>query len=724
MIQHNKQNKDELHITSLESLDGEQTEEKLKFVVPDLLDDRIKTDTSSSQLVRAPSPQNSKGHKVGQTGGEFTGMCGNSVCQYEAAMLAFVNRIGSGQHFYLPFVFPKPDGTGCFNQAFAWFDLDRTAAFPRSPSRRYFYLLLLLQESKLFSAVSVGHLLRGPPLCLGKSVIFISPVILEWCSRDLNQVMEDPQISETLSQMEEMLQRMQEDLLKYKRMIDQMKVKLHKDKRVVHQIDHNGEKLHKTPLEPLEGEQMEEKLKCMVSNTREDGINSLPETVLLHILSYLPTKDSIRTSMVGKRWRYLWKAVPSLNVDILLNSDRNCEKILDFVDEVLVRRDDSALPEFRLSYHELGRSGTSFVCRFKFWIKAIARLKPKLLHLNLYSQLSSLLLPTMETLEMLTLRVRSQTVNLQSLSMLHHLKILKLERVDFCLGELSDLPSLEEIHLRSGRFVGDSVSDISLPSLRIFSVQYYSVNDGDLKISAPRLVSFSLDGRNIFAFDKFSSLSKLVMSDSSSDSSCIDRLSKIMAGISVNIFFWRCSYVMWSTVVEGLRACMATPFVNLKLLCLPFFCCNCDDYVESVAYLLQSCPKLEKLVIAGFGVRESSKHGENKCLPTKDPPKFTLSCLREMEVAYNRKDNLQQGLILNDGVLVGLFSTRQGHYLGIDFSQDNLKDCHRDLDSRNPKALCKLFLALVFDSVTWFQLLLPMSSTFVWGSIAATVTFP
>ncbi|GMI78740.1 hypothetical protein HRI_001543300 [Hibiscus trionum] len=37
-----------------------------------------------------------------------------------------------------------------------------------------------------------------------------------------------------------------------------------------------------------------------------DRISSLPDHILYHILSFLPTKDAVRTSVVSPRWRYLF----------------------------------------------------------------------------------------------------------------------------------------------------------------------------------------------------------------------------------------------------------------------------------------------------------------------------------------------------------------------------------------------------------------------------------
>ncbi|KAG9439183.1 hypothetical protein H6P81_019348 [Aristolochia fimbriata] len=455
-----------------------------------------------------------------------------------------------------------------------------------------------------------------------------------------------------LHQMEELLHVVKEDLLKYRKMIDQINETSHKDEKMIQQNKHNKEELHMTSVESLEGEQMEEELKFVVPDLGEDQISELPETVLHHILSYLPTKDSIRTSLVAKRWRYLWKAVPTLDFQFSMERGRlrkhNHKKFLDFVDKVFMFRDSIALSRFCLSYVDYGEGGTLFESCFKLWIEAIARLKVNFLELDFYTPVSSLQLSTMETLEMLRLVAltgQRQKLHLHSLSGLHHLKILKLERVDSSLGEFSTFPTLMELHLKEHRFEGGLVLNISLPSLRILNViQDYAIQYCEIRISVPCLKSFFLKGRNYFVFDGLCSLSKLVIADNSSDPSCIRRLCKIVtASTHLKIFFWQYSNFMWSKLVENLRACVAPPFANMKQLCLHLYCCNCDDYVDSVIYLLENCTNLEKLVVTGFEWRSDlGEHRDKNCKPAKDPPKFTHPSLKEIEVSYNRRDCVQR----------------------------------------------------------------------------------
>ncbi|KAL7087301.1 hypothetical protein ACP275_13G060000 [Erythranthe tilingii] len=48
-------------------------------------------------------------------------------------------------------------------------------------------------------------------------------------------------------------------------------------------------------------------------NLSIDRLSDLPDSILCHILSFLPTtKISLRTSLLGRRWRYIWSYVPNL----------------------------------------------------------------------------------------------------------------------------------------------------------------------------------------------------------------------------------------------------------------------------------------------------------------------------------------------------------------------------------------------------------------------------
>ena len=75
--------------------------------------------------------------------------------------------------------------------------------------------------------------------------------------------------------------------------------------------------------------------------------SDLPDSLLLYILSFLYTKHAVRTCVLSKRWKHLWKRIPILT----LHSSRfsNAENVDIFVSKILTLCDTStALQAFDL----------------------------------------------------------------------------------------------------------------------------------------------------------------------------------------------------------------------------------------------------------------------------------------------------------------------------------------------------------------------------------------
>ncbi|XP_008795787.2 F-box/LRR-repeat protein At4g14103 isoform X1 [Phoenix dactylifera] len=76
-----------------------------------------------------------------------------------------------------------------------------------------------------------------------------------------------------------------------------------------------------------------------------DRISELPDSILHHILSLRTTKDAGRTSVLSKRWRYLWVSVPTL----YFNQEQFPVNFQEHVDTVLLlRQDESNILQYRL----------------------------------------------------------------------------------------------------------------------------------------------------------------------------------------------------------------------------------------------------------------------------------------------------------------------------------------------------------------------------------------
>ncbi|MED6118453.1 hypothetical protein PIB30_002705 [Stylosanthes scabra] len=87
-----------------------------------------------------------------------------------------------------------------------------------------------------------------------------------------------------------------------------------------------------------------------------DRISALPDSVLRHILSFLPTKTAVSTSVLSRRWRYLWQHLRDFDFD--LDLEQNPEEydeeeafmfFAEFISQVLARRRDRDTHTFRLS---------------------------------------------------------------------------------------------------------------------------------------------------------------------------------------------------------------------------------------------------------------------------------------------------------------------------------------------------------------------------------------
>lgn len=76
-----------------------------------------------------------------------------------------------------------------------------------------------------------------------------------------------------------------------------------------------------------------------------DRISELPNAILHHILSFRTTKDAGRTSVLSKRWRYLWVSMPTL----YFNQEQFPVNFQEHVDTVLlIRQDESNILKYRL----------------------------------------------------------------------------------------------------------------------------------------------------------------------------------------------------------------------------------------------------------------------------------------------------------------------------------------------------------------------------------------
>ncbi|XVF27834.1 hypothetical protein REPUB_Repub14bG0143300 [Reevesia pubescens] len=184
----------------------------------------------------------------------------------------------------------------------------------------------------------------------------------------------------------------------------------------------------------------------------------LPDTVLNHILSFLPTKEAVRTSVLSKRWQFMWTSITKLNFDeqvYMFKDDERAKRrriFMNFVERVLLLCESPNIEEFSLICEVLSDES-----RINSWISAAVRHKVQRLTLHFPREMDdrSFMLPhclfTCESLKELDVDI-PYVLKLPSYICFPSLKILNLENITFPDAHsaqfFSACPNLMKLSLR------------------------------------------------------------------------------------------------------------------------------------------------------------------------------------------------------------------------------------------------------------------------------------
>uniref|UniRef100_A0A5B7B567 F-box domain-containing protein n=2 Tax=Davidia involucrata TaxID=16924 RepID=A0A5B7B567_DAVIN len=237
----------------------------------------------------------------------------------------------------------------------------------------------------------------------------------------------------------------------------------------------------------------------------EDIISKLPDGVLHHILSFLSTKDAIRTSILSSRWQYLWTSISDIDLnDTLMWFGKKRENypmcrtfFLDFVERVLLLHDASDIKRLRLTFDVHVNAS-----RVNSWISAAIRHKVQELVLQLPLR-ELFVLPcclfTCKSLAVLELRMDCD-LRIPTNICFSSLKSLMLRPVTFLDDNsaqqlFSSCPVLELLALEDCEWKNIKSITISIPTLKDLTF-YTGLNDEDLhdceiKIYAANLISLN-----------------------------------------------------------------------------------------------------------------------------------------------------------------------------------------------------------------------------------------
>jgi hypothetical protein len=301
-------------------------------------------------------------------------------------------------------------------------------------------------------------------------------------------------------------------------------------------------------------------------------LGNLPDEVLQRILSFLPTKDAVRTSVLSRRWEYLWDSIPNLD---FARDPANRNLLVDFVERALCLRDSSVIKRFSLTCDVLGDAS-----RVNTWISTVVRrhnVEELYIHLEKIEGFFPLpyCLFTCKTLTSLHLDM-SYILKLPTTICFSSLKILCIQRVTFSNEYLtrklfSGLPVLEALKLTSCRWGNLKLMSIFAPKLHTLHIFENDTEESDLgspndfcqiTIVADRLKKFYYIGNLIseYCLYKSSSLKKAHIDTTSvsiSEQTALRTLHLLMELSNVEKLIL-CSYTI--------EVCLSSLFVNSKFI--------------------------------------------------------------------------------------------------------------------------------------------------------------
>ncbi|XP_058785922.1 F-box/FBD/LRR-repeat protein At3g26920-like [Vicia villosa] len=196
----------------------------------------------------------------------------------------------------------------------------------------------------------------------------------------------------------------------------------------------------------------------------DDGrINSLPDNVLCHILTFLKTKEVLATSVLSKRWIDIWRSVPALIFyDIEVNNRETDSRLNELVYSFLLSVDYIKSCKLDILYdHHLGHLSFPNVIR---WINAVVQRRVEYIKLCMHIiagddrfklPISILTCRTLVVLKLYGFYIKDfSSVRLPSLKTLSLDEVIFVNVQDFLLL-LAGCPNLEDLRARYSEFLSE-----------------------------------------------------------------------------------------------------------------------------------------------------------------------------------------------------------------------------------------------------------------------------
>lgn len=332
-----------------------------------------------------------------------------------------------------------------------------------------------------------------------------------------------------------------------------------------------------------------------------DHIGALSDDILHHLLSFLPVQSAVRTCVLARRWRHLWKSTTGLRI-VGVQKQGPVQDLVKFLHHLLILRERTVLETVKIKFSEFFKDDVPYV--------------------NLWTRFA-----VQWGVRALTLRIdHREYLNLDGLPLVsRRLRTLHLDGVGLeeTFLDFSSCPALEDLKMR---FCDINVHKITSPSLKRLRIIYcHSSLNYQFRVCTPSVISLELDnfsGRTPFLENMVFLENACVNLGSSCEDICLkyddcdvfcgdndigcencvaynDSSKKcvLLGGISDAIHMELISEPDIFVFSRDLKQCPT--FGKLKTLLLNEYWCV-DPDLDPLACILKNSPVLEKLTLQLF----------------------------------------------------------------------------------------------------------------------------
>lgn len=276
-----------------------------------------------------------------------------------------------------------------------------------------------------------------------------------------------------------------------------------------------------------------------------DRISNLPDNILPYILSFLPTRHAVGSSVLSTRWKLLWTSIHNLDFcDSLVFSGSKSKNYLKrktifngFVDRVLLLNDVPNIGKFSLTRK------TCDAAHFTKWISHI--MGRKVQELNISIKNCDLMHVkwnfTCESLRILKIDMEDH-ITISSLVCFTNIEVLHLTKIAFsCLESKNEInmscPILKDCVICDCDWWKIDTVNISAPRLQTLTIQdgrgLYDLKNCEIKIHAENLKFLRFESDFSYQYSLFQppSLEHVVI-DIFCDEDAVHRVGSLLREIS------------------------------------------------------------------------------------------------------------------------------------------------------------------------------------------------